>query len=502
MLRGLLPKQSTRLWSAQVNNWQQHFIQVGENGSDNYRNAMSNSVNEIVKVFESADKPYSAMDATTLQRAIYDLRLDQGSVSPLSQVISETAELVARNAIIVQHPDCIAHLHTPPLIAGITAENFIAAQNQSMDSWDQSASATYVEQYITDWLCKQFGFDEHSDGVFTSGGTQSNIMALLMARDWVADVMSGHNIQKEGLPEYAPKLRILCSTKSHFTVKKAASIMGLGEKAVVCVPTHQDGTLILTALEETLTQLKQAELIPFVVVGTAGTTDHGAIDDLTAISNIAEQHKIWFHVDAAYGGAVILSQSKERLAGIELADSVTVDFHKLWFQPVSCSAVMLKNKTNFKYLLHHADYLNRESDDLPNLVDKTISTTRRFDALKVLMTLRAVGSETLGQMVDHLLAQTQQVATMVTQHNEFELLAQPPLSTVLFRYIGENTGANVDEFNRQLRVQLLKAGIAVLGETTVDGQAALKLTILNPCLTLNNFNELFEKIVKFAKALK
>ena len=485
-----------------MNNWQQHFIQVGQHGSDSYRDAMTNSINEMANIFESADKPYSAMDATALQQAIYGLPLDQANVAPLSQVISETAELIGRNAIIVQHPDCIAHLHTPPLIAGITAENFIAAQNQSMDSWDQSASATYVEQYMTDWLCQQFGFDQNSDGVFTSGGTQSNIMALLMARDWASDVMSGHNVQKQGLPEYAPKLRILCSTKSHFTVKKAASIMGLGEKAVVCVPTNKDGTLIISALEETLVQLKEADLIPFVVVGTAGTTDHGAIDDLTAISQIAKQHKIWFHVDAAYGGAIILSQSKPRLAGIEQADSITVDFHKLWFQPVSCSAVMLKDKSNFKYLLHHADYLNREGDDLPNLVDKTISTTRRFDALKVLMTLRAVGADTLGQMVDHLLAQAQQVAQLVDAHDEFELLTQPALSTVLFRYTGENNGANIDDFNRQLRVQLLKKGIAVLGETTVDGQATLKLTILNPCLTLNNFNELFDKIVKFAKALK
>ncbi len=485
-----------------MNNWQQHFIQVGQHGSDSYRDAMTQSTTQLVQLFEAADKPYSAMDANALQQAVYNLSLEQAQVAPLSQVIAETAEIVARNGIVVQHPDCIAHLHTPPLIAGIAAENFIAAQNQSMDSWDQSASATYVEQYVTDWLCRQFGFDQHSDGVFTSGGTQSNIMALLMARDWAADVMSGHNIQKDGLPEYASKLRILCSTKSHFTVKKAASVMGLGEKAVVCVPTNRDGTIVISALAETLAQLKEAELIPFVVVGTAGTTDHGAIDNLTAIRELADQYKIWFHVDAAYGGALILSQAKTRLAGIETADSITVDFHKLWFQPVSCSAVMFKDKSNFKYLLHHADYLNRESDDLPNLVDKTISTTRRFDALKVLMTLRAVGSTTLGEMIDHLLAQTQQVAALVDAHPEFELLTEPPLSTVLFRYTGECNSDNIDEFNRQLRVQLLKAGVAVLGETTVDGQAALKLTILNPCLTLNNFNELFDKIVKFAKALK
>ena len=158
----------------------------------------------------------------------------------------------------------------------------------------------------------------------------------------------------------------------------------------------------------------------------------------------------------------------------------------------------LKDKSNFKYLLHHADYLNREHDELPNLVDKSIATTKRFDALKVFMTMQNVGpGQRLGEMYDHLLEQTQQVASLVQDQEGFELLAQPSLSTVLFRAVSpEQIGNNVtdlDELNKTLRLEALTRGVAVLGETVVDGKSALKFTILNPCLKISDFESLLNQ---------
>ena len=326
-------------------------------------------------------------------------------------------------------------------------------------------------------------------------------MALLVARDWFVKKRSGHNVQRDGLPSYAASLRIIGSSKSHFTLEKAAAIMGLGQQAVVRVPANPDGTMIIEALESTLLDLQSAGLLPFAIVGTAGTTDHGAVDDLLQISRIARQHDIWFHVDAAYGGALILSQARHRLAGIELADSLIVDFHKLWFQPISCGVLLMRDASDFSYLLHRADYLNRETDDLPNLVDKAISTTRRFDALKVFMMLRAIGTKTLGAMVDHLLRQTAAIAEYVHKNRNFELLAPPALSTILFRYIRLASGEQTNDVNRQLRRALLKSGVAVLGETMVDGKVALKLTILNPCLSMAVFEKLFDNIANLAETI-
>ncbi|MFH4788531.1 pyridoxal phosphate-dependent class III aminotransferase [Vibrio alginolyticus] len=478
--------------------WKKHFIHTGEMGSNEFASVMNHTTTAMKSVFEQVTAPYSGMDPKALEAEIHDVDLDNGN-APLKSVIDDAAELVAKNAIFTQHPDCIAHLHTPPLMPAIAAEAMIAALNQSMDSWDQASSATYVEQKVVNWLCDKYELGAKADGIFTSGGTQSNQMGLMLARDWIADKLSAHSIQKLGLPEYADKLRIVCSKKSHFTVQKSASWMGLGEKAVMTVDANADGTMDVTKLDEVLNQAKAEGLIPFAIVGTAGTTDHGAIDDLDFIADMAAKHDMWMHVDGAYGGALILSSQKTRLKGCERAHSISVDFHKLFYQTISCGALLVNDKSNFKFLLHHADYLNREHDELPNLVDKSIATTKRFDALKVFMTMQSVGPKALGDMYDHLLEQTLEVADMIRDNKHFELLAEPSLSTVLFRATHES--ADLDELNKTLRLEALTRGIAVLGETIVDDKTALKFTILNPCLTTADFESLLSKINTLAAEL-
>ncbi|MDW1850429.1 pyridoxal phosphate-dependent class III aminotransferase [Vibrio sp. Vb0888] len=478
--------------------WKKHFIHTGEMGSNEFASVMNHTTTAMKSVFEQVTAPYSGVDPKALEAAIHDVDLDNGN-APLKSVIDDAADLVAKNAIFTQHPDCIAHLHTPPLMPAIAAEAMIAALNQSMDSWDQASSATYVEQKVVNWLCDKYELGEKADGIFTSGGTQSNQMGLMLARDWIADKLSAHSIQKLGLPEYADKLRIVCSKKSHFTVQKSASWMGLGEKAVMTVDANADGTMDVTKLDEVLNQAKAEGLIPFAIVGTAGTTDHGAIDDLDFIADIAAKHDMWMHVDGAYGGALILSSQKARLKGCERAHSISVDFHKLFYQTISCGALLVNDKSNFKFLLHHADYLNREHDELPNLVNKSIATTKRFDALKVFMTMQSVGPKALGDMYDHLLEQTLEVADMIRDNKHFELLAEPSLSTVLFRATHES--ADLDELNKTLRLEALTRGIAVLGETIVDDKTALKFTILNPCLTTADFESLLSKINTLAAEL-
>ncbi|WP_084151421.1 pyridoxal phosphate-dependent decarboxylase family protein [Paracidovorax oryzae] len=478
--------------------WKEHFIRTGCGGADRYRAVMATCVEELSSLFESATRPYSGREPSDLRGQVFRRDLGVQAVAPLEQVIREVRQDIAAHAIIVQHPHCIAHLHTPPLLSGIAAESFIAAQNLSMDSWDQSGSATFVEQRVVEHLCTLFGYPPGADGVFTSGGTQGNIMALLTARDWFLWTHHGHQARRDGMPDFFPRLRIIASAKSHFTVDKAAFIMGLGQRGVVKVRTGNDGAIDMDELASTVESLRQEGLLPFAVVGTAGTTDHGAIDDLQRIGEISRAHGLWFHVDGAYGSALVLGRHRHRLAGIEQADSMVADFHKLWFQPVSCGALLFREGERFRHLLYQAEYLNRETDDLPNLVDKTISTTRRFDALKVYMMLRAVGTEVLGEMIDHLLGQAREVAEAIRRRSMFELLAEPSLTTILFRYTGPVPGTDIDAFNRRLRAGLLKHGIAVLGETTVQQRAALKLTLLNPCLAAEDFDSLLDNIAAFA----
>jgi diaminobutyrate-2-oxoglutarate transaminase/L-2,4-diaminobutyrate decarboxylase len=164
--------------------WSQHFIQIGSENNSPFEQAGAQTLASINALFAQCGKPYSGMPPASLKEAIYNTDLSQ--VESLEKVIEQTTSLIAQNSIIVQHPHCMAHLHTPPLISSVLAEFYIAALNQSMDSWDQASSATYLEQFIVDWLVKTYALGDSADGVFTSGGTQSNLMGLLLARDCFA----------------------------------------------------------------------------------------------------------------------------------------------------------------------------------------------------------------------------------------------------------------------------------------------------------------------------
>ena len=155
-----------------------------------------------------------------------------------------------------------------------------------------------------------YALGDNADGIFTSGGTQSNLMGLLLARDWIVKRIAGHSVQQAGLPNFYDKLRIVCSGNIALYDTKVSFFTGLGERAVHCVASNYDGSINITALAEALQSLKMRGLIPFAVVGTAGTTDHGAIDNLSAMADSASQHEAWFHVDGAYGGALILSSRR------------------------------------------------------------------------------------------------------------------------------------------------------------------------------------------------
>ncbi|MFT5808653.1 MAG: L-2,4-diaminobutyrate decarboxylase, partial [Moritella dasanensis] len=258
--------------------WSDVFVQLDPKAQPHYLNAIEHSTRELSAMFTAVDAPYSGLEPAALNEQIMAMPIGKTPIASLAEIITNNVNVIGKNSIIVQHPHCIAHLHTPPLIPALAAETIISALNQSMDSWDQASSATYVEQKMTDWLCELFGYDlvksatnNGADGVFTSGGTQSNLMGLLLARDRAVEQISGESVQKDGLPSYAKKLRILCSHTSHFTVQKSASLMGLGERAVVTVATDEFGCLDINALKTTIADLQSQDLMSFCVVGTAGT---------------------------------------------------------------------------------------------------------------------------------------------------------------------------------------------------------------------------------------
>ncbi|MCF2945085.1 pyridoxal phosphate-dependent decarboxylase family protein [Paenibacillus tarimensis] len=492
------------------------FLHTSESSQAAYRAMMAGAADVLVRHYAGLEQPYSGLGPEVLTTLIDNIEVcPEEEGMPIPELLELVGSALLRHSAVVTDPLCIAHLHCPPLMPALAAEALIAASNQSMDSWDQSMAATLLEEKLIRWLNGLFGYGQHADGVFTSGGTQSNFMGVMLARDHYALERWGWNVQQQGLPPEAGKLRLLCSEEAHFSVKQAASLLGLGHQAVVPVKTDADKRMCPERLDETIGRLLRDGLHPFAIVATAGTTDYAAVDPLAAISKAAVRHGLWLHVDAAYGGALALSSRYSGLLdGIGHADSITVDFHKLFFQPISCGAFLLRDKRRFRLLRLTADYLNPEDEEeagLPNLVVKSVQTTRRFDALKLYMSLKHLGRRQFGELIDSTIRTAKSAAEMISRESCFTLMAEPVINTVVFAYrpqlaegperrsFGQATvsGAGrtaADQLNLLIRERLLAEGAGVIARTKSDGRICLKLTILNPLTGPQHISALLERI--------
>jgi L-2,4-diaminobutyrate decarboxylase len=467
-----------------------------------YRDLVSRAVETLLSAWPAGS--YSGASPATIADLLAEPFLPNQAGSP-AQAWGQVQQIVAQS-VNLTHPNTIVHLHSPPLIASLAAEVVISALNQSMDSFDQGPAATMLELAMCRWLCKEVGLPECSGAVFTSGGSQSNFMGLLLARD--ACIASRWNwaAAERGLPREACRLRFLCSEVAHFTVEKAASHLGLGSQAVVRVAVDDSFQMRPDALSEQLRALRAKDLIPACIVATAGTTDFGSIDPLPEISAIAREAGAWLHVDAAYGSALLLStQHRHLLDGLDKADSISVDFHKKFWQPISCAAFLVRDAGLFRHLEVHADYLNPESDEsagIPNLVNRSISTTRRFDALKLWLSFQLLGRERFADMIDRTIALAAHAAKQIAANPQLELFHQPRVSSVVFRYIPMNKGADADDLNARLRQHLLDSGIALIGHTRARGRQCLKFTCMNPMTTEGDLDALLDVIVSEATKLE
>ncbi|MFI6872086.1 pyridoxal phosphate-dependent decarboxylase family protein [Streptomyces sp. NPDC050400] len=368
---------------------------------------------------------------------------------------------VAEGAADPADPLCAAHLHCPPLAVATAADLAASALNPSMDSWDQAPAASALEALLTGALARETYPDAHRpDALVTTGGTEANQLAVLLARE-THDATGRHGA-----------VQLLVGENAHHSLARAAWLLGLPEPLVVPAPT---GTLDPAALDDALTDLRG----PRLVAATAGTTDAGLIDPLPEIADICERHGARLHIDAAYGAGLLFSaRHAARLHGLTRAHTVTLDLHKLGWQPVAAGLLAVRDHTEAHALTHTADYLNADDDTeagLPDLLGRSLRTTRRPDILKTAVTLKALGRTGLGTLVDHVVAAAHHLARLVDAHPALELYDTPTLSTVLFR----PTGAS-DDTVATIRRDLLTEGRAVLGRARMDGRLWLKATLLNP----------------------
>ncbi|MGW8726491.1 pyridoxal phosphate-dependent decarboxylase family protein [Streptomyces sp. NPDC055808] len=392
-----------------------------------------------------------------------------GAEEALATLVRALAEGSADPA----EPHCAAHLHTPPLALATAADLAAGALNPSLDSWDQAPAAATLEAHLTQTIAHEIwphgggALRTTGDALVTTGGTESNQLALLLAR------------------EHHGPVQIVCGAHTHHSIHRAAWLLGLPEPVVVPAPT---GTTDLTALAAALAEPRPH---PTLVVATAGTTDTGAIDPLPAIADLCTTHHAELHIDAAYGGPLLFSdRHRPQLAGLERAHTITLDLHKLGWQPVAAGLLAVADPTRLTPLGHRADYLNADDDTdagLPDLLGRSLRTTRRPDALKIAVTLRALGRDGLAHLIDTVCDHATALAQLIDEQPQLELHEHPTISTVLFRPHGAD-----DHTVAHIRRTLLTDGTAVLGRARADGRLWLKATLLNPHLTPHDLHTLLD----------
>lgn len=458
-------------------------------------------VNTVATKIEGTEHPFTGVEPARLKERVAAVDLDL-PLEDTAAALAELEDVYLRDAVYFHDSKYAAHLNCPVVIPALVGEAILSAVNSSMDTWDQSAGATMIERRLIDWTAGRLQLGSAADGVFTSGGSQSNLQALLIARNHAVAVLRRETANAAlRLPLLLDRLRIFASADSHFSIQKSASMLGLGYDAVISVPCTADHRMDPAALAAALVEATDAGLVPMAIVGTAGTTDFGSVDPLREIAALSRTYDSWFHVDAAYGGGLIVSSRyRNLLAGVGLADSVTVDFHKTFFQPVSSSALLVRDAAMLRHVTYYADYLNPESAakaEIPNQVDKSIQTTRRFDALKLWMTLRVIGADGIGALFDEAIDLAARVGGLLAADPDFELETDPQLSTLVFRYRPTADGVPVtedvaDALNPAIRAAVFATGQAVVAGTRVNGRQYLKFTLLNAEATLEDIAEIVE----------
>ncbi len=381
-------------------------------------------------------------------------------------------QLIAPYAVGNRHPRFLGWVHGGGTATGMLAEMLSGALNANCGGRDHAP--IMVERQVIRWSAQMLGLPANSSGLLLSGTSLANFCAVLISRS----ACLGAQMRQDGLG--AAKLVGYASAGVHLCVARGFDMTGIGAAALRLIPTDDRGRMRLDMLQETLAEDRAQGLQPFLLVGTAGGVDFGAIDDLSALAEIAAQQNLWFHVDAAFGANAMLSAAlRPRFAGIERADSVAFDFHK-WAQvPYDAGCILVRDgEAHRAAFARNASYLARAARGLsagePWPVDLGPELSRGFRALKIWMTIATYGADRLGAVTEHCVGLAEHFAAMVVQSPDLEMAAPVPLNIVCFRVCGLDDHQHTD-----LAADMQEAGQVVLSTTMLDGRVALRAAFVN-----------------------
>ncbi len=396
------------------------------------------------------------------------------------------------------HPGFMGWVHGGGTPVGLLAEMLAAGLNANLGGRDHIPIE--VERQIVRWMQRIFGFPEGASGLFVTGTSMANFIGILIARD----TELGFEVRCAGVAAGSKRLAAYASAAAHSCIGKALDMAGIGSDALRLIPVDRRYRIDLNALEKAIDADRRAGLTPFLAVGTAGTVDTGAIDDLDALASLSRRERLWFHVDGALGALATLAPDlAPRLKGIERADSLAFDFHKWGQVPYDAGFIMVRDGVlHFKAFAASAPYLRKELRGLaagsPWPCDYGPDLSRGFRALKTWFTLKVYGTEALGAVISQTCALARYLESRIAGTPELELLAPVELNVVCFRYRAEDA----QRINPRIVIELQESGTVAPSTTVLDGRLAIRAAIVNHRTSKSEIDLLVERTVALGRALE
>jgi aromatic-L-amino-acid decarboxylase len=390
----------------------------------------------------------------------------------------------------VGHPGYMGLITPSPNPVGVIADFICSAINQNVGAYSIGPSAVAIERRVVRWLTDLCGYGENAGGNLTSGGMMANFIGLKLGRDAVT---RDHG-QYDGIQDH---WAVYVSEERHVSVDKAVDCIGLGRNALRPLPTDAKFQVRLDALEEAITQDKKNGVRPMCIVGVFGTTNTGAVDDIRELRRIVDREGMWLHVDAAYGGGMLLSHEwPMRDRGLELADSITIDPHKWFYAPLDAGAVLVKDQRRLtasfgikpSYLTDELDQANERYQYYVHGFEQS----RRFRSLKVWMSFKRYGTRQIGDWIDNNVRQAKHLHALAENHPEFEPASTPPMSAICIRYKRAGwSEAESKNLHADVAQRVERSGRFWISTTELKGKAWFRINPVNFRTRQEHMDELF-----------
>ena len=419
--------------------------------------------------------------------------------SAAAEILEKYARDIAPNAMRVPSPRYFGQFNPTPLAIGVWADALCSSLNQNAGAWRNGPTSAMIESQVIRWLCELIGYGKEAFGVLASGGSEANLIALKCARDRMSP-----DTPRSGARE-AGNLTVYTSEQCHYSVEKSLDILGLGRESLRKIETDERFHVRLDSLRDAVKSDIESGRRPFCIVGVAGTTSTGVIDDLPALAEIARAAGCWFHVDAAYGGALAFSgKHKPKLRGIELADSITFDPHKWMFVPFSCGATLVRDgggvlRNSFdmspEYLAEQRGFDDAQYD----FFRYGQMGTRRFNSLKLWMCFKFMGKRGYSETVERHIELTEYLAQRLDALPDFERVGEVETAVCCFRYLPAAVRAlpaeKQDDTQQALQQRIEKSGKAFFPSTILHGRRALRVNINSYLTEQRHIDDLIELLI-------